>query len=439
MEGSGVRLRVEVGDGLESPVLEAIGRRIWWQPSADAASVADLATLVARDLGLGSGTALRLSIGGYALPPAGPATLAVASVAGWTPMLTLTLRPQADQSSSSSSEEEASSSASEEAASSSLSGDTSEEELRSKGAGNGAHGPAPASGRTPTPASLPAGGPTAARAAPAAAKQTPSRSARRKKLKRQLRAQGLLAPRPAASTRPAALHAAATAPALNPHANGGPAPYRPPVLVMPRRGEARALDPREAEFLERGDLVAYRLLHVGPDWAPTVSPWRLGRVRALQESVDTPACSGGVGLVMVEPWPAAYHAQCALLCGGGWEHRVERGTPWRAERGGHGGEEQEIEGGPPTDYDAAGAPGQPAQRPSLAAGAPAAGDAPPGLAAWAALAEELRRRRSGPAIGGGTGKGPAPVGTPGATKPRPGVRQASLGAFLSRLRSEGAS
>lgn len=37
-------------------------------------------------------------------------------------------------------------------------------------------------------------------AAPAA-KRTPSRSARRKKLKRQLRKQGLLAPRPAASTR----------------------------------------------------------------------------------------------------------------------------------------------------------------------------------------------------------------------------------------------
>ena len=46
---------------------------------------------------------------------------------------------------------------------------------------------------------------------------------------------------------------------------------------------------------------------------------------------------------------------------------------------------------------------------------------------------------AGPGNGTGPGKGasPAPVGTPGATKPRPGVRQASLGAFLSRLRSEG--
>lgn len=34
-------------------------------------------------------------------------------------------------------------------------------------------------------------------------------------------------------------------------------------------------------------------------------------------------------------------------------------------------------------------------------------------------------------------RGPAPVGTPGATKPRPGVHQASLGVFLSRLRSGG--
>lgn len=212
--------------------------------------------------------------------------------------------------------------------------------------------------------------------------------------------------------RPAALHAAATAPALNPHANGGPAaqpppvttPHWPPNLALPRRGEARALDAREAEFLERGhihfgdsdeerarpgaaartkpysnpdmagapasrapapaarappppppraatqasarapgargsaapdqaaagaapaharggrrapeaapeqgaepgpgarapataaecealpavasapqpgDVVAYRLLHVGPDWAPAVSVWRLGRVRSV--------------------------------------------------------------------------------------------------------------------------------------------------------------
>lgn len=42
----------------------------------------------------------------------------------------------------------------------------------------------------------------------------------------------------------------------------------------------------------------------------------------------------------------------------------------------------------------------------------------------------------GPGKGLGT-RGPAPVGTPGATKPRPGVHQASLGAFLSRLRSGG--
>ena len=40
----------------------------------------------------------------------------------------------------------------------------------------------------------------------------------------------------------------------------------------------------------------------------------------------------------------------------------------------------------------------------------------------------------GPGKGSGM-KGPAPVGTPGATKPRPGVHQASLGAFLLRLRS----
>ena len=62
--------------------------------------------------------------------------------------------------------------------------------------------------------------------------------------------------------RPAALHAAATAPALNPHASGGPAAqqppattsYWPPNLALPRRGEARALDAREAEFLERGHI-----------------------------------------------------------------------------------------------------------------------------------------------------------------------------------------
>ena len=198
--------------------------------------------------------------------------------------------------------------------------------------------------------------------------------------------------------RPAALRTAATAPALNPHANGGPTSYQPPSLALPRRGEARAMSPREAEFVASGhihfgdsdrddmdeggvvadaaesaggrpaaaasrpspnptpfprlefaatcapgpapepparvypppplhkpwaangepnpgtnkarqalpaewtpgsapeceglppvvgaplpgDLVAYRLLHVGPDWAPALSPWRLGRVRSLQ-------------------------------------------------------------------------------------------------------------------------------------------------------------
>lgn len=49
----------------------------------------------------------------------------------------------------------------------------------------------------------------------------------------------------------------------------------------------------------------------------------------VQEGVDAPDSSGGVGLVIVEPWPAAYHERCALLCGGGWAHRVERGLPWR--------------------------------------------------------------------------------------------------------------
>ena len=64
------------------------------------------------------------------------------------------------------------------------------------GAGQAGPDPAPAAGEgvKPTPA-----------APPAAARQTPSRSARRKKLKRQLRAQGLLAPWPVASTRCGAL------------------------------------------------------------------------------------------------------------------------------------------------------------------------------------------------------------------------------------------
>ena len=48
--------------------------------------------------------------------------------------------------------------------------------------------------------------------------------------------------------------------------------------------------------------------------------------------MDAPDGSGGVGLVIVEPWPAAYHERCALLCGGGWAHRVERGLPWRQAR-----------------------------------------------------------------------------------------------------------
>ncbi len=45
-----------------------------------------------------------------------------------------------------------------------------------------------------------------------------------------------------------------TAPALNPHGNGGPAPYRAPVLALPRRGEPRTLSEREAEFIASGHI-----------------------------------------------------------------------------------------------------------------------------------------------------------------------------------------
>ncbi len=56
------------------------------------------------------------------------------------------------------------------------------------------------------------------------------------------------------------------------------------------------------------------------------------RLGYAQEAADAPGGGGGAGAVVIEPWPAGYHAQCALLCRGGWVHRVERGAPWRPVR-----------------------------------------------------------------------------------------------------------
>ncbi len=54
------------------------------------------------------------------------------------------------------------------------------------------------------------------------------------------------------------------------------------------------------------------------------------RLGYAQEAADAPGGGGDVSAVVIEPWPAGY--QCALLCRGGWAHRVERGAPWRPVR-----------------------------------------------------------------------------------------------------------
>ena len=52
------------------------------------------------------------------------------------------------------------------------------------------------------------------------------------------------------------------------------------VRVPATAAECEAL-PAVARAPQPGDLVAYRLLHVGADWAPAVSVWRLGRLRSV--------------------------------------------------------------------------------------------------------------------------------------------------------------
>ena len=73
------------------------------------------------------------------------------------------------------------------------------------------------------------------------------------------------------------------------------------------------------------------LLPTGPK-STCDTPCSCSKACYPQESVEAPYGAGSMGQVVVEPWPAAYFPQCALLCGGGWQHRVERGTPWRPVR-----------------------------------------------------------------------------------------------------------
>lgn len=85
----------------------------------------------------------------------------------------------------------------------------------------------------------------------------------------------------AAGAAPAHAHGGSRAPGAAPEQGAelgselGPGSRAPTTAA-----ECEAL-PAVAGAPQPGDVIAYRLLHVGADWAPAVSVWRLGRVRSV--------------------------------------------------------------------------------------------------------------------------------------------------------------
>ncbi|CAL8464633.1 g4168 [Coccomyxa elongata] len=97
--------------------------------------------------------------------------------------------------------------------------------------------------------------------------------------------------------------------------------------------EFEALPKPEPHVME-GDVIAYRLLHIGDDWTPQVSEWRKGRVTSLEEPGH---------VLTVEPWPnSSVHPVLGLrqpspAAHDTWQH-------------GTGEESDEEEEQPPSDY-----------------------------------------------------------------------------------------
>ncbi|KAL0027970.1 hypothetical protein WJX79_007140 [Trebouxia sp. C0005] len=197
-------------------------------------------------------------------------------------------------------------------------------------------------------------------------------------------------------------------------------PAKPgPASNMDRAGPSVALPESDAEcaalpavhaYPMPGDIVAYKLLEIGANWAPEVSEWRHGEVGAADLA----------GTVVIMP-----------LAGQG-----SQTVPF-AEANGHAVEEEdgeeEEEEGPPSNYDEDGilttelpafaelrlikASPNPT---NLPAGPPAAPTAPP-----AGTAAQLQSFQDG-------------INTPGAVRPRGGVRASAMGPMLAHLRSSGA-
>ncbi|BDA49487.1 probable coilin at C-terminar half [Coccomyxa sp. Obi] len=85
---------------------------------------------------------------------------------------------------------------------------------------------------------------------------------------------------------PARLHE--SAPVIQPKVQ------KPAVDAGPQAdAEFEALQKPDPHVME-GDVIAYRLLHIGDDWTPQVSEWRKGRVTSLEEQGH---------VLSVEPWP----------------------------------------------------------------------------------------------------------------------------------------
>ncbi|CAK0787640.1 hypothetical protein CVIRNUC_010862 [Coccomyxa viridis] len=87
--------------------------------------------------------------------------------------------------------------------------------------------------------------------------------------------------------------------------------------------------PRVAPYPLEGDIIAYRLLHIGADWSPQVSEWREGRVVSLDTAEQS---------ITVEPW------------GADAKSRHQNGQAGY-EDGNMQHEDEEEEEEPPTEYD----------------------------------------------------------------------------------------
>ncbi|KAL0020105.1 hypothetical protein WJX77_000613 [Trebouxia sp. C0004] len=302
----------------------------------------------------------------------------------------------------------------------------------------------------------------------------------------------------------------------DPGSGSGAVPDGPPAKPGPasdvdRAGPSVALPESDAEcaalpavqgYPRPGDIVAYKLLEIGADWAPEVSEWRHGEVGEADLA----------GAVVIKP-----------LAGQGSQ------TLPSAEANGHAEEEEEEEEGPPSNYDEHGIlttelpafselrlikaspiPANPPAAPPAAPTAPLAGTAAqlpdfqdgilldtgkaasaviaassqsgitavaavsgsivPKVGFWADLSDQIARRKAELASGSdradsdkkGTDSMDSSkqqqeqrqqqeqmlevksvnivpgINTPGAVRPRGGVRASAMGPMLAHLRSSGA-